>query len=513
MAKWIIDEAKKLLEQIEKSGSSTKEIVFETGFGASGLPHIGTFAEVARTTMVCRAFSDLRPDLKTRLICFSDDMDALRKVPENLPNQEMLKQNLEMPLSKTPDPFGEKESFAAYNNAKLCGFLDRFGFDYEFASATDYYKSGKFDEAIKKIIANYDQVKEMVARTLGEERQKTYSPFLPICPETGKVLMVKIIAVDKTANSISYKNDEGKTIEVSILGGACKLQWKVDWAMRWIALKVDYEMSGKDLAESVKLSSKICRALKTEPPIGLIYELFLDENGEKISKSRGNGLTIDEWLRYAPVESLSRFLMRPPKSAKRLHFDVIPANADDYIKDVNAWFDTKEEKEKEESPIKFIQNQKLEKLPASISFSLLLNLVSASGAETNEMLWGFVSNLAPETNPKEYPFLDGLIGCAINYFNDFIKPHKEYRTPNNEEKQALEDLLDELKKLPSNPAAQEIQQLAYDIGTKHQLKLRDWFQALYEILLGQKQGARFGSFAALYGIKPTMELIEKALKK
>ncbi len=502
MANWVETEAKRLAQQVQNKN----EAVLETGFGASGLPHIGTFAEVARTTMVRRAFEQ-QSGKATKLLCFSDDMDGLRKVPENLPNQEMLADHLGKPLTQIPDPFEQEPSFAHYNNKKLRGFLDAFEFEYTFCSATEFYQSGQFDETLKKILTTYEPIKNIVKKTLGEERQKTYSPFLPLCPRTGKVLMVEVIATDEAKSTITYLDPETtERTEVSILGGACKLQWKVDWAMRWAALGVDYEMAGKDLADSVKLSSAICRVMRTTPPTTFIYELFLDEAGEKISKSRGNGLTMEQWLRYGPVESLSRFLLRPPKSARKLHFDIIPNATDEYIKDSAAAADTLRA-----NTLRANTQAATEVVPNGITFTLLLNLVSASQAETPQMLWQFVRHLAPNASPEANPFLDRLISCAINYFQDFIQPHKAYRAPTDDERKALLELQTALENLEDTAAAADIQQLAYDIGTANHFELAHWFRALYEVLLGQSQGARFGSFVALYGIKPTIQLIKSKL--
>src|SRR3954469_25961623 len=302
---WPFEEARKLVARTGGKVPAKGYVLFETGYGPSGLPHIGTFGEVVRTTMVRQAFQRLS-DIPTRLFCFSDDMDGLRKVPDNVPNKEMLAQHLGKPLSRIPDPFSnEHPSFGAHNNARLRAFLDRFGFDYEFASSTDYYTSGKFDTALLRMLERLEKVMAIMLPSLREERAASYSPFLPICPRTGMVLYVPISEHDVKAGTVSYDDPETKErVTLPVTGGHCKLQWKPDWAMRWFALGVDYEMAGKDLIDSVKLSGKICAALGGTPPEGFNYELFLDDKGQKISKSKGNGLTIDEWLRYASPESL-----------------------------------------------------------------------------------------------------------------------------------------------------------------------------------------------------------------
>ena len=503
---WAYDEARKLAQRVEKRGLSS--VVFETGYGPSGLPHIGTFGEVARTTMVRQAFQLLMPDVASKLICFSDDMDGLRKVPDNIPNGELLTPHLEKPLTDVPDPFGEYDSFAAHNNARLQAFLDSFGFDYEFTSATQMYKSGAFDATLLKVLENYDKVQSIILPTLGEERRRTYSPFLPICPETGKVLMVAIEPVDVAGGIVRYTHpDSGAVVETSVTGGAVKLQWKADWAMRWAALKVDYEMAGKDLSESVKLSSRITQALGHTPPEGFSYELFLDENGEKISKSKGNGLTIEEWLTYAPPESLSLYMFQSPRKAKRLYFDIIPKAVDEYISFVEK-YGAMDEAQKLSNPAHHIHNGAVPESASSISFALLLNLVSASNANDKQTLWGFIGTYAPGTTAETHPFLDRLTDYALAYYADFVAPNKTYRAANETEMMALAALLEKLQALPETADGETIQTEVYAVGMAHfEENLRGWFQALYEILLGQSQGPRFGSFAALYGLQKTCALI------
>src|SRR5436189_1487482 len=328
---WPFEEARKIVARLKKAPKDV--VIFETGYGPSGLPHIGTFGEVARTTMVRHAFRVLTGDtVKTRLISFSDDMDGLRKVPDNVPNREMMASHLGKPLTRVPDPFSnEYPSFGAANNARLRAFLDRFGFDYEFLSSTECYMSGRFDAALVRVLERFDAVMNIMLPSLREERAQTYSPFLPISPQTGIVLQVPVVAHDATAGTITYEDPDSKErVTTLVTGGRCKLQWKPDWAMRWLALGVDYEMAGKDLIDSVKLSGEINRALGGTPPEGFNYELFLDEKGQKISKSKGNGLTIEEWLRYASPESLWLFMYREPKAAKRLYFDIIPRHVDEY---------------------------------------------------------------------------------------------------------------------------------------------------------------------------------------
>ncbi|MEM7424796.1 MAG: lysine--tRNA ligase [Pseudomonadota bacterium] len=509
---WPFEEARKLLERIEKGNTDPGEILFETGYGPSGLPHIGTFGEVARTSMVRHAFSILS-DIPTRLICFSDDMDGLRKVPDNVPNQDKMQAHIGKPLTRVPDPFSDEyESFAHHNNARLRRFLDQFGFEYEFASATDCYTAGRFDETLLKMLEVYDKVMEIILPTLGPERRATYSPFLPVCPRTGMVLQVPMLECNVSAGTVVYEDPEtGDKVEVPVTGGAVKCQWKADWALRWAALGIDYEMAGKDLIDSVRLSSRICKVLGGEPPEGFNYELFLDENGEKISKSRGNGLTIDEWLRYASPESLQLYMFQGPRKAKRLYFDVIPKNVDEYLTFLGK-YEEQQVKERLGNPVWHIHAGAPEASEVPVTFALLLNLVSASNSQDKETLWGFIQRYAEGSSPEANPKLDEMVGYAITYFDDFVRPTKTYRSPTDQERRAMEALDAGLGALPADASGEDIQTLVYEIGKSHEFDpLRDWFKALYEVLLGQSQGPRFGSFAALYGIAETRALISDGL--
>jgi len=510
---WPFEQARLLLKRLARQGRSSGEVIFQTGYGPSGLPHIGTFGEVARTSMVRHAFEAMTDGaFSTKLIAFSDDMDGFRKVPSNLPEQAMLQKHIGMPLSRVPDPFGTHESLAAHNNARLCAFLDQFEFDYEFVSSSTTYASGRFDATLLTMLERFDKVMGIILPTLGAERQATYSPFLPISQISGQVLQVPTLKRDTKAGTITFEDTDGKKREVPVTGGHVKVQWKPDWALRWTALGVDYEMSGKDLIESVQQSSKICRALSGTPPDGFNYELFLDENSEKISKSKGNGLSVEEWLTYGLPESLSHFMYQKPKTAKRLFFDVIPKNTDEYLQHLNAYAG-QDSKAKLGNPVWHIHNGQPPADSVPISFSLLLNLASAASVETKEQMWGFISRYVEGANADSHPLLDRLAGYAITYFRDFILPEKQFRLPNEKERSALEDLAKRLTKLgPDERDPQILQTEVFAAGKAAEFEnLRDWFSALYEVLLGQKTGPRFGSFVAIFGNAETIALIEQAL--
>jgi len=507
---WPFQEARALLKRVENDDPG-RPVVFETGYGPSGLPHIGTFGEVARTSMVRRAFQELS-DRPTRLICFSDDMDGMRKIPGNIPHPEKLEPHLQKPLTSVPDPFGTHDSFAAHNNARLRAFLDRFGFDYEFVSATECYRSGAFDDMLQAMLRAYDEVMEIILPTLGEERRATYAPFLPISPTSGRVLYVPILERDAARGEIVFEDETGERVTTFVGGGAVKLQWKADWAGRWRALGVDYEMAGEDLTESVRLSSKIVRALGGRPPAGFNYQLFLDEKGEKISKSKGNGLTIEEWLRYASPETLSLYMFQAPKKAKKLYFDIIPKTVDEYWTHRAKFADVPADK-RLDNPLWHVHGGAPPQGATPVSFALLLNLVSAANAHDTETLWGFIRRYAPEASPQSHPALDQLIGYALAYYEDFVKPTKAYREPSAMERAAFEDLARRLEALdPGESDAERLQTEVFSAGKSQDFEnLRDWFTAIYEVLFGQTQGPRFGSFVSIYGVRETAALIRRAL--
>ena len=507
---WPFIEAQNLLKRLQKVNFSKDYVVFETGYGPSGLPHIGTFGEVARTVMVQRAF-ELISDIPTKLICFSDDLDGLRKVPTNVPNAEMLYQDLDLPLSKVRDPFGVASSFAEYNNSKLCEFLDSFNFTYQFLSSTECYKSGKFDEALLIILDRYDKIMDIMLPSLGDERKKTYSPFLPISPKTGQVLQTEIIELNTKKGSIIYVEPDGEKIEIPVTGGNVKLQWKPDWAMRWWALGVDYEMHGKDLIPSADLAQKVCKVIGSNGPSLFHYELFLDEEGQKISKSKGNGLAIEDWLKYAGPESLSFFMYQKPKTAKRLHFDVIPRAVDEYFQHLKT-FSSQTNSDQLSNPIWHIHGQNPPNDGMPFSFTMLLNLVSASNSSSEDQLWSFIQKYNPKLSSNENPSLSLAVKFAVKYFKDFVEPKKKFREPDDKEKKALIDLASRLGLFSGDPDPSELQKIIFAVGRDHEFEpLRDWFKALYETLLGSSEGPRFGGFTALYGIDKTINLINSCL--
>jgi len=508
---WPFVEAKKILRErknfIEKKG----KIILQTGYGPSGLPHIGTFGEVARTTMVVNALNQLT-DLPKEIITFSDDMDGLRKIPENVPNKEILSDNLHKPLTSVPDPFEKFKSFGEHNNEMLKKFLNKFKFNYDFKSSTELYQSGYFNSTLEIILENYQSIMEIVMPTLGKERQKTYSPFLPICPDTGVVLEIPVLEINKDKFKIIFDNN-GKKLEVSILNGDCKLQWKVDWAMRWYALDVDFEMYGKDLIESAILSSKIIRLLGKNNPSGFAYELFLDEKGEKISKSKGNGITIDQWLEYASPESLSLFMYQNPKRAKKLYKEIVPKAVDEYLDFIEKG-KTQNELQLLMNPVWHVHNGEMPKEKIIMTFSMLLNLVETSNADTKELLWKFVKKYKKNIIENKYPIFDNLISYAIKYFNDVIKQKKQYKKPNIDEKIALQALIKTLENCNDKMTPEEIQTKIYSVGKEngYSENLRDWFKLIYEVVFGDENGPRMGFFISFFGVKETKQLIIDKLK-
>ena len=506
---WPFEEARRILKRFQNKPPEKGYVLFETGYGPSGLPHIGTFGEVARTTMIMRAFQELS-DLPTRLVCFSDDLDGMRKVPGNVPNPERLVEHLQRPLTSVPDPFEEYESFGHHNNAMLRRFLDTFGFEYDFISATEFYQSGQFDLVLLRAVEKYDDIMKVMLASLREERQKTYSIFLPIHPETGRVLYVPMKSVDAQNGTITFDTEEGEEMILPVTGGNVKLQWKPDFGARWAALGVDFEMYGKDHSTNTPIYDKICRILGHPAPEHFSYELFLDENGQKISKTSGNGVSIDEWLSYASTESLSYFMYLKPKTAKRMHFDVIPKAVDEYHQQLRA-YEGQDDKARLNNPVWHIHGGDVPVSKMVVPFSMLLNLASVSGAEDKDQLWGFIKRYAPEASAETHADLDAAAGFAVRYYNDFVKPTKVYRAPTDLEREALTALRDGLKTWDQGLDGDALQSLVFACGRERFDPMRDWFKALYEVLLGASQGPRFGGFIALLGIEESIALIDKGL--
>ena len=508
---WPFVEAKKILQEKKISIEKKGKITLQTGYGPSGLPHIGTFGEVARTSMIVNALNHLT-DIPKEIITFSDDMDGLRKIPDNVPNQELLKQNLHKPLTSVPDPFKKYNSFGEHNNEMLKNFLNQFEFQYNFKSSTVLYKSGFFNSTLQIVLEKYQDIMDIIIPTLGKERQKTYSPFLPICAETGVVLEIPVLEILKEKSKIIFDNN-GKKLEVSILDGNCKLQWKVDWAMRWYALDVDFEMYGKDLIESAILSTKIIKLMEKNNPTGFAYELFLDEKGEKISKSKGNGITIDQWLKYASPESLSLFMYQNPKRAKKLYKEIVPKAVDEYLDFIEKG-NIQNELQLLMNPVWHVHNGKMPKEKIIMTFSMLLNLVEASNADTKELLWKFVKKYKKDISENEHPIFDNLISYAIKYFQDVIKQKKKYKKPNDSEKNVLKALINTLETCNDEMTPEDIQTKIYSTGKENGYKenLRDWFKLIYEVVFGDENGPRMGNFISFFGVNETKQLIKDKIK-
>jgi lysyl-tRNA synthetase class 1 len=506
---------KRVAEQV-KAGERAPDapVIFETGYGPSGLPHIGTFGEVVRTTMVRHAFEVVTGGrYRTRLICVSDDMDGMRKVPDTVPNPKALEAYLQMPLTMVPDPFGTHASYGANMNARLCAFLDQFGFQYEFLSATDCYRSGRFDAMLLRAAEKYQAIMDVMLPTLGEERRATYSPFLPISPSTGRVLYVSMKKVDAARGEVTFADEDGTDVTLPVTGGAVKMQWKPDFGMRWAALGVDFEMFGKDHQANAPIYSKICRILGARPPEQYVYELFLDDKGEKISKTKGNGISVEEWLTYAPDESLALFQFQKPRVAKKLYFDVIPKTVDEYLSFLEK-FPQEDAAAQVENPVWHIHSGRPPQLASPVSFALLLNLVAVANPTDVSQLWAYIIRYAPEASPETHPLLEELAGYAMRYYRDFVLPAKTFRAPTDKERAAMADLASRLSGFCAEPTGENLQTLTFSVGKEHGFEnLREWFRALYEVLLGQEQGPRFGSFAALYGAAETAKLIEDALAR
>ncbi len=508
---WPFVEVRKILKERKELIRKKNKVTFQTGYGPSGLPHIGTFGEVARTSMMINALNHIQK-IDHELITFSDDMDGLRKVPENIPNDQILKENLGKPLTSIPDPFEKYKSFGEHNNEMLKKFLKKFSFNFNFKSSTENYKKGTFNNSLIRVLEKYEEIMNVILPTLREERRKTYCPFLPICPKSGKVLEIPLISKDQKTGKIIFDN-KGEKIETNIFDGNCKLQWKVDWAMRWFTFDVDFEMYGKDLTESAILSNKICKILGKTPPNGFAYELFLDEKGEKISKSKGNGISIDQWLRYASPESLALYMYPNPKRAKKLYSEVVPKTVDEYLSYIEK-FPNQEDKDQILNPVWHVHNGKPPQEKVVMPFSMLLNLVGSSNANNKKVLWKFINRFHKEINPNEYKILNQLTEYAINYFKDKVEPNKKFKKPNENEKQALKNLILKLKQLNQSLKPEEIQTHVYTVGKEngYEKNLRDWFKLIYEVAFGEENGPRIGFFISFFGLNQTIQLINDKIK-
>lgn len=509
---WPFQEAHRILQRIGGKTPQKGYVLFETGYGPSGLPHIGTFGEVVRTSFVRYAFSVIAPHIPTKMICISDDIDGIRKVPDNVPQQEMVAANLGKPLTTVPDPFGTHDSYGEHMNSRLQAFLDSFGFDYEFVSATEKYKSGAFDETMLKVLDKYEDLMNLMLPTLGAERQKTYSPFMPIDPDSGIVIDKGVKGIDKEAGEVTYEDLNGTQKRARVTGGNCKLQWKIDFGARWRSLQVDYEVYGKDHQPNEKVYRKVCSILGGIPPVNYTYEMFLSDSGEKISKSKGNGIAVEDWLKYAPAQSMSLFMFQKPKTAKRLYFDVIPKAMDEYLTFVNSYHKDSDEAKRIENPAYYIHNGEVPEVNFNISYSLLLNLACACNPENDDVLWGFIKKYQPGIDRGSSELLQKMVNCAINYYNDFIKATKSYRSATIEEENALQELVQKFEIIESSEAA-DLQSVIYEVGRNngYEERMRDWFSSLYQILLGQEKGPRMGSFVALYGVENFIELIKNKI--
>lgn len=504
---WCVEEAKRIYNHINGKIPQKGFVLFETGYGPSGLPHIGTFGEVVRTCFVKFTFESLYPNIPTKLYCISDDIDGMRKIPENIPNKEILTNHLKKPLTQVPDPFKTHQSYGHNMNARLCSFLNSFNFEYEFLSATEMYESGKYNDTMLKVLEKYDEIMALMLPTLGDDRKKTYSPFMPICNITGQVLEDCDIKINKSTKTIIYKNSNGDFVETEVTNGKCKLQWKIDFGARWHTFGVDYEIFGKDHLANEIIYKKVCNILGTKPPVNFCYELFLGEDGAKISKSKGNGISVEEWLECAPSESLALFMFQKPKTAKKLYFESIPKAVDEYIAFVNSF-----NKEKSyENPAFYIHygNVPIFNIEG-ISYALMLNLASVCNPENDDILWGFIQKYAPSLHKNKYRFLDEMVNKSINYYERYIKPNKIYEKPTELEKSLLLKLKDFCEST-SETDANIIQNEVYAIAKDQELEMKDWFSCIYRVLLGQKQGPRVGSFIGLFGTKNMAKLIENTL--
>jgi lysyl-tRNA synthetase class 1 len=516
---WPFIEAQKIAARVKKQ-DLPDPIVFETGFGPSGLPHIGTFAEVARTVFVKNAFEHLtgRPAV---IYAFCDDMDGLRRVPKNLPNQDRLAEHLGKPLSAIPDPFGCCESYSDHMENELVKLLNHYKFDYQLKSSTREYKSGVFNPGLHLILENAEPIKQIIIPTLKEENRENWSPFFPVCANCGRIYTTRVTGYFPEQDTISYEcvesfGDEfkvqgcGHKQETSILDGAVKVGWKVDWALRWFSYQVTYEMYGKDLIDSALQSGRIKRLLGGWPPEGMTYEMFLSEEGKKISKSIGEGLSIDTWLKYAPIESLLYYLFQNPRKQRRLYFDIIPKNVDEYLAEL-VRYPGLSEKDKSDSVLWQIERSghDVPVYTSGINFSLINNLISGMGSDNKNLLLDYLKRYDPKVSENKKTVSD-LLDSGLNYFRNFIEPQKKYRKPTREEAEILKELKSRLDQYKGEDE-DEIQAMVFDVARDKGIEPPDLFKTIYQVLLGQDRGPRFGTFTKLIGKDRMKDLIQEKI--
>lgn len=495
---WPVVEANKVIERVK---ALKKQIAtFETGYGPSGLPHLGTICEVIRTSMVKKAYDILHPVIPSRLLAFVDDMDGLRKVPGNVPQADMLAGYLNYPLTQVPDPFGQEKSFADYNAKRFEHLLDQYGYlsGIEVKRAHQEYKSGRFNFALLDILKHHIPILEIMKEHLREERFSTYSPFLPISPVTGKILQVAMTKY--TPSTITFQAEDKQEYTTPVVDGYCKLQWKPDLGMRWYALGVDYEIYGKDLESSVEIASKICQLLGNPAPLGFQYEHFLAPDGSRVSKSKGNeSVTVQAWLNYTPKGTLEHFIFQNPRRAKRLRIHDIPNYVEAFLEELSQ-FDSMSTQEQYESAIFYINHKPN---PTNISFKLALSIACATHIQSEQEL---IQRLNIST--------DDALGlsvarCAFAFFQDCIKANLKIEPMPTTMHVAVNDLIAKLKTVSID--ADNIQNAFFTTAKEHNIPFKDWFTALYKALLGAEQGPKLGSFCVNYGVEKVINLLSNQI--
>ena len=517
---WPYEEARKLVDRAQ-GYQPGRPVIFESGFGPSGLPHLGTMCEVLRPAYVRRALENVGDGRPARLIVFIDDIDGLRKVPESVPHRDEWKRYLGQPVARIPDPFGCCKSFADHMIDLLSKFLAPVEVDLELARASEMYASGRFDDALKLMLDKREDIIRVITPTLREENRAGWSPFMPICPACGQVNSTRVVAYhpDRAAVEFSCERDFGGAhgcghrAEQSVLGGNAKVGWKVDWALRWYVLKVDYELYGKDLIDSARLSGQILRLLGGKPPIGFPFEMFLDEEGHKISKSVGRGVTVDDWQRYAPIEVLKYFLLLSPRRARKLFIETIPQYVDEYLDALREYARADNVEARRNMALEFVlQSRSSRRFDSSLTYSMTMNLVAALGSSDRDLIWKYLTRYDPAiAGDAETEALGRtLMDCALNYYADFIEPTKKRYAPNNSEREQLKKLIEFLEANPDAPG-DEIEKKIYDLGREYYPKPGNIFPLLYRVLLGQDRGPRLGAFIRLATPARVVELLNASL--